>query len=364
MRPATLLLVSSLSLSCIFSTGASLAAPLAGSAGTVAAIQPVAPEQLDKLLAPIALYPDPLVLQILQCSMSPEQVNKLNGWLKKNAALKGTALQDAAAAEGFEPSFVAIALFPQVVQSMADQPDWTRDLGKAFASDRNAVFASIQRLRTLAQAIGNLKSSEQQQVETVTTAGGQSVIVIQPANPQVVYVPTYNPTVVYTQPPPPPSSSEDVVVAGLVGFAAGIIIGAAIDDDDDIYYACGGWGFRGAAICEEGWEDFYEHRETMARDYYQHRENMLAQRGQNQGNRQDSRAQNQADRREASQANQSSRQDARANREKPAERPADRSGTRSGGFSGYQPGEREREASSRGRSSSKGASRGGGRRGR
>lgn len=357
MKPTTLLCVTSLSLSSIISTHTSLAASLAESAGAAAAVQPVAPDKLDKILAPIALYPDPLILQVLECAASPEQVKRVNEWLRKNAKLKGAALQDAATAEGFEPSFVAIVLFPQVLQSMADDLDWTRNLGTAFATDRNGVFASIQRLRTQAQAVGNLQSNEQQRVETVTTSGGQDIIVIQPANPQVVYVPTYNPTVVYTQPPPPPSSSGETVAAGLVGFTAGIIIGTAIADDDDVYYACGGWGYRGAALCNEGWEDFYDHRENMANDYYDHRENMAAQRGQNQGNRQDAGSENQAGRQ--AKASSSSRGAAT-----PAARPTDRSGTKSGAFTGYQSGAKEREASSRGRSSASGRSRSGGRRGR
>lgn len=125
MKQATVVLVTAISLSCSIATPASFAASQAASAGTAAALQPVAPEQLDKLLAPIALYPDPLVLQIVQCSASPEQVTKVSDWLKRNPDLKGTAIQDAATAEGFEPSYVAIVLFPQVVHAMADKPDWT-----------------------------------------------------------------------------------------------------------------------------------------------------------------------------------------------------------------------------------------------
>lgn len=393
MKQTTVVLVTAISLFCSIATPASFAASLAASAGTAAVVQPVAPEQLDKLLAPIALYPDPLVLQILQCAASPEEVKKVNEWLKKNQNLKGTALQDAATAEGFEPSYVAILLFPQVLQTLADKPDWTRDLGKAFAADRDGVFASVQRLRTQAQAVGNLKSNEQQQVETVKTSSGQDVIVIQPANPQVVYVPTYNPTVVYTQAPPPPPPGQ-AAAAGLVGFTAGIIIGAAIADDNP-YYGCGGWGYHGPVMCSEGWNDYADHRQDMANDYYQHRENMASQRGQNQSTRQDSKAQSQAGRQDASAANQAGRQDARASGQaatgqaaasqsagggqtgrasagaasrgaapSPSASPADRSGTKSGALSGYQSGAKEREASSRGRSSASGGSRGGGGRGR
>ncbi len=326
------------------------------------------PEMLDKLLGPIALYPDPLVLQILECAVKPDQVTKLNDWVKKNPEVKGTAAQDATTAAGFEPSFVAIVMFPQVVKMMADQPDWTRDLGKSFTEDRSGVFASVQRLRMQAQAMGNLKTSEQQKVETVTTDGGQQVIIIQPANPEIVYVPTY-PPVVYTQPPP---SSGQVAGAGLVGFTAGIIIGAAIADDD-----CG-WGYN-RGLCNEG---------------YEQREDMVQQRGENQSNRQNTRSENQTGRQESHSENQAGRQESQAGRQEsrgsgsassqsaggqqaargsanqargsaPASQSTagQRSGTGSGATSGYQNGSAERQASSRGRSSTSSqasGSRGGG----
>ncbi len=374
---------------------------------------PVAPATLDKFLAPIALYPDALILQMVQCAGSPYQVKQVSEWLKLNPGLKGTALQDAASQQGFDASFVAIVLFPQVLQMLADQPDWTRDLGLAFTNDRTGVFDSIQRLRTQAQSVGNLQSNTQQQVQTVTADGGQQVIVIQPANPQVVYVPQYNPQVVYTQPAPAVSSNDNntgqVIAAGLIGFAAGVIVGAAADDDHDhYYYAAGGWGYRGPALCNSGWNDYYnhrenmandyyDHRENMANDYYDHRENMAGQRGDNQANRQDTASQNQSDRRAQSSSNQANRQDSRVSGQQTASQnqasrqssresasgswqnrsasssgsfqnasrgTANRAGTSSGAFSGYQRGSTERASSSRGYSSmsrsSGGASRGGG----
>ncbi len=276
------------------------------------------PEQLDKLTAPIALYPDALILQIVQCAASPYQVKQVDTWVKANPDLKGSALQDAASQQGFDASFVAIVLFPQVLSMMAEKPEWTATLGKAFGSNRDAVFASIQRLRTQAKSVGNLTSNEQQKVETVATSSGQQVIVIQPANPQVVYVPQYDPQVVYVQTAPPPApvttsnNSGQVVAAGLIGFAAGVIVGAAVDDDDDhYYYACGGWGYRGPALCSDGWNDYYQHRENMANDYYQHRENMASQRGENQSGRKDNRTENQGGRQDNRTENQGGRQDNR-----------------------------------------------------
>ena len=102
---------------------------------------------LDQLLAPIALYPDQLLAQMLMSATNPAKITELNEWLKGNQKLKGTPLQDAAVKAGFDASFVALTLFPQVVSKMADQIAWTRVLGQAFTSDRSAVFASIQKLR-------------------------------------------------------------------------------------------------------------------------------------------------------------------------------------------------------------------------
>src|SRR5436190_408449 len=185
------------------------------------------PEALDKLLAPVALYPDQLLAQMLLCAQTAPKVQELSGWLIRNPELKGTALQDAVQKAGFEPSFVVLALFPQVVNFMADDIAWTRQVGAAFTANRQAVLDSVQRLRAQCQEAGNLKSTAQQKVETEQTSTGQQVIVIEPANPQVVYVPQYNPQVVYTQPSTvvvhEESNSTGAAVAGAaVGFAAGI----------------------------------------------------------------------------------------------------------------------------------------------
>ena len=134
---------------------------------------------------------------MLLCAANPGKVGALSEWLASQT-LKGTELQDAATKSGFEPSFVALVLFPQVVTTMAKDLDWTTRLGQAFTADRSAVFASIQRLRVQAQNAGHLKSTPQQDVEARTTSSGQQVVVIEPANPQVVYVPQYNPQTVYT----------------------------------------------------------------------------------------------------------------------------------------------------------------------
>jgi hypothetical protein len=121
-----------------------------------------------------------------------------SGWLKANSHRKGSELQQAAQDAGYDPSFIALAPFPQVVEMMAKDLRWTSALGGAFLVDREAVFDSIQRLRGKSQAAGNLKTTPQQKVEQRTTQSGEQVIVIEPANPQVVYVPQYNAQVVYT----------------------------------------------------------------------------------------------------------------------------------------------------------------------
>jgi hypothetical protein len=233
------------------------------------------PESLDVLLAPVALYPDQLLAQMLLCATNTSQVRELATWLKQMTSVKGSALQEAAQKAGFEPSFVALSLFPQVVEFMATDLAWTTQLGQVFSADRGAVFASIQRLRVQSKAVGNLKSTPQQSVETRTTESGQQVIVIEPANPQVVYVPQYNPQIVYTQPATSTTvivqeeDHDNAAVAGVVGFAAGVAIGAAIDND--YYYGPYGW-HGGAYMYNDAWDDWYDDREDAREDWYENRE--------------------------------------------------------------------------------------------
>jgi hypothetical protein len=347
---------------------------------------------LDALLAPIALYPDQLLAQMLLCAANPGKVGALDEWLRSQETLKGTELQKAAAASGFEESFVVLALFPDVVSMMASQPDWTARLGQAFAADRSAVFGSIQRLRAKAKDAGKLKTTQQQEVETRTTSSGQQVIVIEPANPQVVYVPQYNPQTVYTSSTvvvqQESSSDADAAVAGLIGFTAGIAIGAAIDND--WYYGPHGW-HGGAYMYNDAWDDWYDEREDAREDWMDHREDMVEERGERasdareqgtsrQQTRQDTRTQSQTERTERQQTRQEGRpetpagsqpqatsrstQTAQTARGYSGERTSqsagrERSGTTSDAFSGYSSGRSERAASSRGERS-RSSSRGGG----
>ena len=287
---------------------------------------------LDQLLAPIALYPDSLLAQILMSATTPSKVTELDKFLKSNAKLKGTPLQDAAVKAGFEASFVALILFPQVVSRMADQIAWTRVLGQAFESDRSAVFATIQKLRKQAQTVGTLKSTPQQQVETKTTSAGEKVIVIEPANPQIVYVPQYNTEVVYTQAPTTTHTviiqeedddhAEEAIAAGLIGFTAGIVIGAAMDNP--YYYGPYGW-HGGAYMYTDAWDDYHDHREDAREDWMDHREDLVEERSdrvedkrKNRSERVENTQQQRTDRAETRQENrpetQAQRSDAQAQR--------------------------------------------------
>ena len=236
---------------------------------------------IDQLTGPIALYPDALVFQILEASTNVDTLNEFAGWMRKNTSLKGSNLQDAAQKAGFDTSLVALAPFPQVIEMMVQNPDWTKALGQAFTADTRGVFDSIQRLRMQAQAAGNLKTTSQQQVVTQTTSEGQQVIVIQPANPQVIYVPSYNPQIVYVAAPPPPSGVS-ATGAAVIGFTAGVLIGA----NNSNYH---------------GYDDHWEKRE----DYYQNRQQQYQT---NQNQRQAQRPVEPDQRQTNSQANQDQRQ--------------------------------------------------------
>jgi hypothetical protein len=342
--------------------------------------QELLPADLDRILAPVALYPDQLLAQMLLSATDPDRLKALDDFLKSNAKLKGTELQDAALKNNFEPSFVALALFPQVVQQMVAKLDVTRQLGQAFKTNKGLVFESIQRLRLQAQNAGTLKTTPQQEVETQTTASGQQVIVIEPANPQVVYVPQYNPQVVYTQPSTTTvvvekeSSSADAAVAGLIGFTAGIAIGAAVDNN--YYYGPYGWG-GGARMYNDAWDDYYDHREDARDDWQDHREDIVDERGDRAGKAQEQRTERTEARAGAASERTKTGSTAAATKSgstyesrgysqtqdrNRAATTQERSGTRSDAFSGYSSGKSERAASSRGQSSRSSSRSGGGRR--
>src|SRR5271168_1531941 len=155
--------------------------------------------QLDNLVAPLALYPDPLLSQVLVAATYPLEVVEANQWLQQNRSLTGTALTDAAKQQNWDASVQALVAFPDVLTRMNQDVRWTTDLGNAFLGQQADVMAAIQRLRARAQANGKLRTTPQETV-TTETQNGQTAIGIQPADPQVVYVPTYDPTYIWGPP--------------------------------------------------------------------------------------------------------------------------------------------------------------------
>src|SRR5438874_2876424 len=187
-------------------------------------------DQLDSLVAPIALYPDQLLAQILAASTYPLEVIQLEQWLKRNPNLKDQALADGVAKQPWDPSLQAMAVFPDVVTRLSANVGWTTNLGNAFLAQQQDVMDAVQRMRAKAQSKGTLKTTEQQKVETETVEGGQEAIVIEPANPQFVYVPSYDPAVVYGPPGdyPYPAYYYPGYVPGMgLAFGTGLILGAA-----------------------------------------------------------------------------------------------------------------------------------------
>ena len=153
------------------------------------------PQQLQQLVAPIALYPDSLVAQILAASTFPDQVVEADRWVQEHPGLQGDALGQAVDQQPWDPSVKALTAFPSVLGNMDKNLSWTSSLGDAYYNQQQDVMDAIQVMRQQAQAAGNLRTSPQQ---VVTAQGG--TIVIQPANPDVVYVPAYDPWVVYGGP--------------------------------------------------------------------------------------------------------------------------------------------------------------------
>lgn len=206
--------------------------------------------QLEALVAPIALYPDPLISQVLMASTYPLEVGEASNWLKSNSKLKGDALNSALQQQNWDASVKSLTAFPPVLEMMGSQLSWTQQLGNAVLAQQSETMSAIQSLRAKAKQAGSLKSNEQQ---TVTTQGSGSsqTIIIEPANPQVVYVPTYNPTVVYgawAYPAYPPYAYYPpgyVAGTALLSFGVGMAVGAAL------WGGChwgGGWGGGGNSL--------------------------------------------------------------------------------------------------------------------
>jgi len=228
------------------------------------------PEALEELLAPVALYPDVVLGHVLTAATNPQEVLDAGNWLIENQELDGAAIDDAAGQLGLSPSVRALLQFPEALDMMCMQMDWTTELGQAFTADQGAVLDAVQRLRMQAKDVGNLATSPQLKVAT-ESQDGKEIITVEPPSPEVVYVPKYDPQAVYAPPPatiPPPStinvtpaagttttvttadgtttvasaatateskghSTGSLITTGLLAFGAGILVNEVFDDDDD-----------------------------------------------------------------------------------------------------------------------------------
>jgi hypothetical protein len=198
----------------------------------------IPPDQLDSLVAPVALYADPLLAQVLAASTYPLEIILLQRWLEKNKHLKDKELADAVAKQPWDASIQALAALPDVVKRLGDDIQWTADLGNAFLAQQSDVMDAVQRMRKKAHDKGTLKSGEQQKVETKVVEN-KNVIVIEQANPQVVYVPSYDPVVVYGPAyyPYPPIYYPPwgyYAAGAAISFGVGVMMGA---------FWSGGWGW-------------------------------------------------------------------------------------------------------------------------
>ena len=224
------------------------------------------PEQLDSLAAPVALYPDPLLSQILVAATYPLELVQASQWLQQNRGLSGPALTQAAAQQNWDPSVQALVVFPDLIQRLTQDITWTTNLGNAFLAQQGDVMDAVQRLRARAEQAGKLASTPQQRVVN-TNDGGRPVIEIVPASPEVIYVPQYDPAYIWG---PPvyfgyphwyyPQPGIAFVGGGFFGFGVGISMGT---------YFGGGWGGWGGW----GWHPGWGNRTVIVNNTFIHRNN-------------------------------------------------------------------------------------------
>lgn len=202
---------------------------------------PHSAEQIQALVAPIALYPDALVAQILSGATFPDQIALAENWLQQHQDLTGSKLMKEVNKESWDPSVKALTQFPSVLDNMAKNLAWTSELGEVYHMQAKDVMQAVQTLRAKAEAAGNLKSNEQIKV----VQQSPSTIVIEPASPQIVYVPQYNPAVIYgTTYVVPNYTATDVAAASVISFGAGIAVGALMSG------GCCSWGWNSWSV---GW---------------------------------------------------------------------------------------------------------------
>ncbi len=227
--------------------------------------QTLTPDQLDGLVAPIALYPDELVSQILVASTYPLELVQAFQWLERNPGLSGPALTQAAQQQNWDPSIQALVVFPDLVKRLNQDITWTTNLGNAFLAQQPDVMGAIQQMRLRAQQAGKL-SSTPQQIVTDTNAAGQPIIAIEPANPQVIYVPNYDPGYFWGPPLYYPYANwfyPPFIGGAYWGFGIGINMG---------FYFGGGWGGWGGW----GWHPGWGNRSVIVNNSFIHRNNFNA----------------------------------------------------------------------------------------
>ena len=196
---------------------------------------PQSAEQIQALVAPIALYPDALVAQVLSGATFPDQIALAENWLQQQQDLSGQKLMKEVDKQSWDPSVKALTQFPSVLGNMAKNLAWTSELGEVYHNQPKDVMDAVQALRAKAKAAGNLNSSSQIKV----VQQSPSTIVIEPANPQVVYVPQYNPAVIFGTPYVVPGyTAGDVAAASVLSFGAGIAVGAMMSG------GCCSWGWN------------------------------------------------------------------------------------------------------------------------
>jgi hypothetical protein len=354
--------------SCVLATALMLAfspsmaeQPQTAAASGVSAVKPAtktfSQQDLDQLLAPIALYPDALLAQIFMASTYPLEVIEASRWVKANPKVTGKALEDAMAKQSWDPSVKSLTAVPQVLQQMNDKLDWMQKLGDAFLAQQKDVLNTVQSLRAKAVAAGNLKSSNEQVVKT-ETQDGQTIYIIESTKTEVVYVPIYNPYVAYgtwwypPYYPPYYMYPPAYVYPPHVAFTAGIFVGVALWGNcnwhnSNVYVNVNHYNsFNRTNISNGSWNHNVDHRrgvayadQNVAKQYNRGGDNQMAKSREDYRGRADS----------GSAARPSTR---------------DSAGTRDGsggGFSGVGNGASTREASQRGSSSRASYGGGGGR---
>jgi hypothetical protein len=227
--------------------------------------QALSPDQLDDLVAPIALYPDPLLSQVLVASTYPLEIVQAFQWMQRNPGVTGAALTQAVQQQNWDPSVQALMVFPDVIKRLNDDVTWTTNLGNAFLAQQQDVMSAVQRMRLQAQQAGKLASTPQESVDT-ETHDGQPYIDIEPTDPEVIYVPAYDPVWIWGAPrwyayPHWIWPAPGIVVGGVgFGFYGGINLG---------WFFGAGWG----GWAGWGWHPVWWNHSIVVNNTFIHRYN-------------------------------------------------------------------------------------------